>query len=72
VYQILTIENWQTLQYLSMREVNGALVALYYVSWLFIGNYILLNLFLALMLDAFAEVEEANAKQGDDVVSSLD
>lgn len=69
VYQILTIENWQTLQYLSMRKVNGIFVALYYISWLFIGNYILLNLFLALMLDAFAEVEEANMKTGEDAVS---
>ena len=29
--------------------------AIYYISWIFIGNFILLNLFLAILIDAFAE-----------------
>ncbi len=60
IYQVLTIENWQSLLYSSMRAQIPALVALFYVSWLFIGNYVLLNLLLALMLDAFADEEEDN------------
>ncbi len=66
VYQVLTVENWQSLLYTSMRAQVPALVALFYVSWLFIGNYILLNLFLALMLDAFADVEEGEEGKDDD------
>ena len=31
---------------------------IYYISWVFIGNFILLNLFLAILLDSFLEVEE--------------
>ena len=65
VYQILTIENWQSIQYMSMREQVPILVAIFYVSWLFIGNYILLNLFLALMLDAFAEVENSENNESE-------
>ena len=68
VYQILTIENWQSLQYYSMRAQVPALVALFYVTWLFIGNYVLLNLFLALMLDAFAGFEDEETKDTDTTV----
>lgn len=31
------------------------MVAIFYVSWIFIGNFILLNLFLAILLDSFLE-----------------
>ena len=32
---------------------------IFYVSWIFIGNYIFLNLFLAILLDGFtSEVDE--------------
>ena len=31
------------------------ITAIYYISWIFIGNFILLNLFLAILIDAFAE-----------------
>jgi hypothetical protein len=29
--------------------------SIYFISWVFIGNYILLNLFLAILLDAFSD-----------------
>ena len=31
-----------------------AFTAIYYISWIFIGNFILLNLFLAILIDGFA------------------
>ena len=49
-----------------MRSARGstyvkALTAIYYVSWIFIGNFILLNLFLAILIDSFAtENSESN------------
>ena len=37
------------------------LVAIFYIAWIFIGNFILLNLFLAILLDSFLdEGEEEN------------
>ena len=30
------------------------ITAIYYISWIFIGNFILLNLFLAILIEAFA------------------
>ena len=55
-FQIMTLENWQELLYATAPEV-GSYSTLYFVSWIFIGNFILLNLFLAILLDSFLEEE---------------
>ena len=52
------MENWQQVLYASMRASNNSMVfktvtSIYYISWIFIGNFILLNLFLAILIDAF-------------------
>ena len=66
VFQVLTMEQWQEVMYMSMRSARGStflksLTAVYYVSWIFIGNFILLNLFLAILIDSFAnEQTESN------------
>jgi len=53
------MENWQTILYDSMRaDLNKGFTAAYYISWIFIGNFILLNLFLAILLDSFLEEDE--------------
>ena len=43
-----------------MRSPNlGQFIpVVYYVSWIFIGNYILLNLFLAILLDGFLSEDD--------------
>ena len=72
VFQVLTMENWQEVLYPSMRAARGSpfkktLTALYYISWIFIGNFILLNLFLAILIDSFSAEEtdaSADAEQG--------
>jgi hypothetical protein len=49
----------------SMRSEKIGLFApvIYYVSWIFIGNFILLNLFLAILLDGF--LAEDDEEEGD-------
>ena len=43
----------------SMRsEVGKWVPAIYYIVWIFLGNFILLNLFLAILLDSFVEEDE--------------
>lgn len=59
------MENWQQVLYSSMRAANNSMIiktiaAIYYISWIFIGNFILLNLFLAILIDGFTE-EDADA-----------
>lgn len=64
-FQILTIENWPTLLYDSLRcGVSIPITILYYISWIFLGNMMLLNLFLAILLDAFTA--DAPHKHGDE------
>lgn len=61
-FQLLTMENWQMVLY-ELMPIAPVLAPLYLVSWIFIGNFILLNLFLAILLDSFAEEEEEEALQ---------
>ena len=51
IFQILTGENWNTVMYDGMR-INGG-YAIYFVLLVVVGNYIILNLFLAILLDNF-------------------
>ena len=56
------MENWQSVLFASMRAARGSMIykavtALYYISWIFIGNFILLNLFLAILIDSFNEAD---------------
>ena len=47
-----------------MRTSNPKYVtAIFYVSWIFIGNFVLLNLFLAILLDSFVNDEEMSEEQ---------
>lgn len=58
-FVLLTMENWNSILYLAMgSEVNKGITVVYFISCIFIGNYMLLNLFLAILLDAFTTVDE--------------
>jgi hypothetical protein len=39
------------IMYNAMRSDAGLFSALYFIAWIFIGNFILLNLFLAILLE---------------------
>jgi len=55
---VLSMENWQVVMYDAMRtNVNWIITAAYFISWIFLGNFMLLNLFLAILLDSFADVD---------------
>jgi hypothetical protein len=64
----MTMENWQSVLFDSMAGVTGGMkfaVAIFYIAWIFVGNFILLNLFLAILLDSFL-VEEEEDDYGND------
>jgi len=52
VFQVVTGENWNEVMYDCM-QVNGVVGAVYVATMYCIGNYIVLNLFLAILLDNF-------------------
>lgn len=56
---LLSVENWNTVLFYGFGStVNPFLTSIYFISCIFIGNFMLLNLFLAILLDSFTAVEE--------------
>lgn len=50
----MTMENWTDILFACLRTDNNYILTLVFlISWIFIGNYVLLNLFLSILLDAF-------------------
>ncbi|GLC62201.1 Caveolin-2 [Pleodorina starrii] len=60
VFQVLTGENWNDVMYDAMRTVSPW-ASLYFVGVILIGNYLVFNLFIAILLDNLdLKVQEAN------------
>ncbi|KAL4431577.1 hypothetical protein ABPG74_017282 [Tetrahymena malaccensis] len=54
ILQLLTIENWNNLLQICIRSnVSNYLSVIFLISWMFIGNYIFMNLVLAIVMDSF-------------------
>lgn len=70
VFQILTGENWNIVMGIGYYSVGWGSV-LYFVSLLIIGNYIILNLFLAILLQQF-EFSSEGAEQENFLESEKD
>ena len=67
VFQVLTSENWPDILYLAMRSNAGAVLSnLYLISWFFIGNFVFLNLFLAILLDGFTREHSSEENDEED------
>ena len=55
----MTLENWNNILYLCHRaDVSVYITNIYLISWVFLGNYVLLNLFLAILLDGFSNEQK--------------
>ncbi|KAF0036298.1 hypothetical protein F2P81_011610 [Scophthalmus maximus] len=68
VFQILTGEDWTTIMYNGIMAyggpvIPGILVAIYFIILFVCGNYILLNVFLAIAVDNLAEAESLTSAQ---------
>ncbi|XP_071332271.1 dihydropyridine-sensitive L-type skeletal muscle calcium channel subunit alpha-1-like isoform X2 [Trachinotus anak] len=68
VFQILTGEDWTSIMYNGIMahggpEFPGILVAIYFIILYVCGNYILLNVFLAIAVDNLAEAESLTSAQ---------
>ncbi|KAE9253486.1 hypothetical protein PF002_g3305 [Phytophthora fragariae] len=59
VFQVLTGENWNNVLFDGWRS-TGSVALLYFISLVIFGNFIVLNLFLAILLSHFEDAEEAN------------
>lgn len=55
VFIILTGDSWSNVYYDHYRAVGGAISSVYFLSLVMVGNYILLMLFLAILVENFEE-----------------
>ena len=60
--QILTLDNWTTVMHNTMYLVNPA-TAIFYVGVVVVGVYMVLNLFLAILLDSLDQVRGGHRQQ---------
>jgi hypothetical protein len=50
----MTMENWNEVLYIAFKSsVPKYITLLYLNSWIILGNFLLLNLFLAILIDGF-------------------
>ena len=68
-YQVLTLENWDGLLYelWNMNEISF----FYYAIWIFLGNYIIFNLFTSVLLQAFSEDEKDFELTEDEIIENM-
>ena len=60
IFQVLTGEDWNAVMFDAMRTV-GPWASVYFIAIVVIGNYVVLNLFLAILLDNFSNLAQAGA-----------
>ncbi|CAF1094276.1 unnamed protein product [Rotaria sordida] len=68
VFQILTGEDWNEVLYTGIRALDGlglagAVACVYFIVLFICGNYILLNVFLAIAVDNLADAENLTAAE---------
>lgn len=68
VFQILTGEDWNEVMYTGIRAYGGVnswgiLISVYFIVLFICGNYILLNVFLAIAVDNLADAESLTAAE---------
>ena len=56
-FQVLTGENWNEAMYLCISHVGWS-ASIYFISEVVLGTYVVLNLFLAILIDHFTELSE--------------
>ena len=65
-FDLLTVENWNNILWAMWANIGSLgsyiMVAFLLILWIFFGNWILLNLVLAILLDAFI-AEEADDEE---------
>jgi len=62
-YQLLTVENWNTVLF-NLSSFNR-LSVLYLVALIFIGNYILFNLFISILLNSFDSMADITEEESE-------
>jgi hypothetical protein len=64
IFQLLSGENWNTVMYDGIRA-GGSPACFYFIVMVILGDFIILNLFLAILLTNFDGLDEAQKSEGE-------
>ena len=73
VFQVITGEDWNTVMYNGMRSGSGGgndLNSLFFITLFVCGNYIVLNLFIAVLINNFGSSQELDQRDTDTLSSN--
>ena len=62
VFQVLTLEDWEFIMFKSVTYAGWS-ASVFFVSWVIVGKYTFLTLFLAVTMEAFASKYDAARRQ---------
>jgi len=63
-FQIFSIQNWNEILY-DTYEISLLCIP-YFIVWIFLGNYLLFNLFMSILLSSFEDVTMTNDSDDDE------
>merc|ERR1711871_1939682 len=63
IFQTLTLEDWNAGMYEAVRGTGTQLAAVYYILLIMTGNYIMFNLFVAILIDGFGSDDSSSEKE---------
>lgn len=69
-FNTLNLENWQNNAFPHIRATSYA-TALYFITWIIIGKFVFLSLFLAIVLDAFNDTAEEQAREAAELEAKM-
>uniref|UniRef100_A0A7S2FHT8 Ion transport domain-containing protein n=1 Tax=Octactis speculum TaxID=3111310 RepID=A0A7S2FHT8_9STRA len=72
IFQILSGENWNSVMYDGWRATNVSWCPIYFVLLLVLGNFIVVNLFLAIMLSNLSDLSEPSDNEDQDEEEKLE
>ena len=65
---IFTTSNWNN-QWYNANIDFGSSIVLYYVAWIFLGNWMLFNMFVAILIDGIAQEKKSKFRKQEQVIA---
>jgi cation channel sperm-associated protein 2 len=66
LFQLLTLDQWYAMQDDISRVINPAIVAIYFLFWVWLGAFIFRNIFIGVMVKNFQNLSERLAREGEE------
>lgn len=71
MFQVLTLDDWEFIMYDASQAAGNLRPCLFFISWILLGVYILLNVITILILSRFLSSTEEEIKPGKVIVDAL-